>query len=103
MTFIKKAIISCKAKTKGLEILSIKKEVMVKNNNITKLGAVQIFQLCHVKETSVYLMKSRSFLILSISAAWLLSMVLLLASGAHGKQPSISSLPVNIQSIQESV
>lgn len=48
-------------------------------------------------------MKSRSFLVLSISAVWLLPMVLLLASGAHGgKQPSISSLPVNIESIQES-
>jgi len=47
-------------------------------------------------------MKNGKFLILSISAVWLLSMVLLLASGAHGKQPSISSLPLNIQSIQES-
>lgn len=47
-------------------------------------------------------MKNRKFLVLSIGPAWLLSMVVLLASGAHGKQPSISSLPVNIQSIQES-
>ena len=48
-------------------------------------------------------MKNKKFLILSISTVWLLSMVLLLASGAHGgKQPSISSLPVNIDSIQES-
>ncbi len=47
-------------------------------------------------------MKNRKFLVLSIGPAWLLSMVVLLASGAHGKQPFISSLPVNIQSIQES-
>ncbi len=48
-------------------------------------------------------MKNRKFLILSVSTVWLLSMVLLLASGAHAdKQPSISSLPVNIDSIQES-
>lgn len=48
-------------------------------------------------------MKNRKFLILSINAVWLLAMVLLLASGAYGgKQPFISSLPVNIDSIQES-
>ena len=47
-------------------------------------------------------MKNRKFLILSISAVWLLSMVVLLASGIYGKQPSISSLPLNIESIQES-
>jgi hypothetical protein len=48
-------------------------------------------------------MKNRKFLILSISTGWLLSMVLLLTSRAHGgKQPFISSLPVNIESIQES-
>lgn len=47
-------------------------------------------------------MKSRKLLILSISAVWLLSMVVLLASGIYGKQPSISSLPLNIQSIRES-
>jgi len=48
-------------------------------------------------------MKNRKFLILSISTVWLLSMVLLLASGAHGdRQPCISSLPINIESIQES-
>ncbi len=48
-------------------------------------------------------MRNRKFLILSISTVWLLSMVLLLASGANGgKQPLISSLPVNIESIQES-
>jgi hypothetical protein len=48
-------------------------------------------------------MKNRKLLILSISTGWLLSMVLLLTSGAHGgKQPFINSLPVNIESIQES-
>jgi len=47
-------------------------------------------------------MKNRKFLVLSIAPVWLLSMVVLLASGADSKQPSISSLPVNIQSIQES-
>ncbi|MCK4617929.1 DUF3298 and DUF4163 domain-containing protein [Candidatus Aerophobetes bacterium] len=47
-------------------------------------------------------MKNRKFLVLSIGPVWLLSMVVLLASGADSKQPSISSLPVNIQSIQES-
>jgi len=48
-------------------------------------------------------MKNRKFLILFISTMWLLSMVLLLASGAYGaKQPFISSLPLNIESIQES-
>jgi len=47
-------------------------------------------------------MKNRKFLVLSIGPVWLLSMVVLLASGAYSKQPSISSLPVNIQSIQES-
>ena len=48
-------------------------------------------------------MKNRKFSILSISSGCLLSMLLLLASGAYGgKQPSISSLPVNVESIQES-
>lgn len=48
-------------------------------------------------------MKNRKFLILSISTMWLLFMVLLLTSGAHGdRQLFISSLPVNIESIQES-
>ena len=37
-----------------------------------------------------------------ISAVWLLSMIGLLVSETNGKQPSISSLPVNIQSIRES-
>lgn len=47
-------------------------------------------------------MKNRKLFILSISAVWLLSMVGLLASGIYGKQPSISSLPVNIESVRES-
>ena len=48
-------------------------------------------------------MKNTKFLILCTSTLCLLSMVLLLGSGAYsGKQPSISSLPVNIESIQES-
>ncbi len=47
-------------------------------------------------------MKNRKFLILPISTVWLLFIVLL-ASAAHGdEQPSISSLPMNIKSIQES-
>ena len=47
-------------------------------------------------------MRNRKFLISSLSAIWLLSMVVLLVSGVHGKQPSVSSLPVNIVSIDES-
>ncbi|MBA7711848.1 hypothetical protein ES703_120815 [subsurface metagenome] len=47
-------------------------------------------------------MKNRKFLILSISAVWLLSMVVLLTGETNGKQLSISSLPLNIESIQES-
>lgn len=48
-------------------------------------------------------MKNRKFSVLSVSSVWLLFMVLLLVSGAYGgKQPFISSLPVNIESIQES-
>ncbi len=48
-------------------------------------------------------MKNRKFLFLSISTGCLLSMILLLTSGAYGaKQPFISSLPVEIESIQES-
>ena len=48
-------------------------------------------------------MKSQKFLILSISIMWLLSTIVALASGAPGeKQLFISSLPVNIESYQES-
>ena len=48
-------------------------------------------------------MKNRKLLVLTVGTVWLLATVLLLASGAHGdKQTSISSLPVNIESIQES-
>jgi len=47
-------------------------------------------------------MRTRKLLILSVSAMWLLSIMGLLAGEANGKQPSISSLPVNIQSIRES-
>ena len=48
-------------------------------------------------------MKSQKFLILSVSIVWLLSMIVALASGAPGeKQLFISSLPMNIESYQES-
>ncbi len=48
-------------------------------------------------------MRNRKFLVLSISIVWLLSMILLLVSGANGgKQPFVSSLPINVESIQES-
>lgn len=48
-------------------------------------------------------MNNRRSLIFSITTVWLLSIVLPLTSGAYGgKQRSTSSLPVNIQSIQES-
>lgn len=48
-------------------------------------------------------MKSQKFLILSVSIVWLLSTIVALASGAPGeKQLFISSLPVNIESYQES-
>jgi len=47
-------------------------------------------------------MKSKKLLILSISAMWLLSIIGLLVNETNAKQPSISSLPVTIQSIRES-
>ena len=47
-------------------------------------------------------MKNKKLLILSISAMWLLSIIGLLVNETNAKQPSISSLPVNIQSIRES-
>ena len=47
-------------------------------------------------------MKSKKLLILSISAMWLLSVIGLLVNETNGEQPSISSLPVNIQSIRQS-
>jgi len=47
-------------------------------------------------------MQSKNLFILSISAIWLLSMIGLLVNKTDANQSSISSLPVNIQSIQES-
>ncbi len=47
-------------------------------------------------------MRTRKLLILSVSAMWLLSIMGLLAGEANGKQPTVSSLPVTIQSIRES-
>jgi len=47
-------------------------------------------------------MKSKKLLILSVSAMWLLSIIGLLVNETNAKQSSISSLPVNIQSIRES-
>jgi len=45
---------------------------------------------------------SKNLVILSISAIWLLSMIGLLVNKTDANQSSISSLPVNIQSIRES-
>ena len=47
-------------------------------------------------------MKSKKLLVLSIGAMWLLSIIGLLVNETNAKQSSISSLPVNIQSIRES-
>lgn len=47
-------------------------------------------------------MRTRNLLILSVSAMWLLSIMGLLAGETNGKQPTVSSLPVTIQSIRES-
>ncbi len=47
-------------------------------------------------------MQSKNLFILSISAIWLLSMIGLLVNKTDANQSSISSLPVNIQSIRES-
>ena len=47
-------------------------------------------------------MRTRKLLILSVSAMWLLSIMGLLAGEANGKPPTVSSLPVTIQSIRES-
>jgi len=47
-------------------------------------------------------MRTIKLLILSVSAMWLLSIIGLLAGETNGKQPSISSLPVSIESIRES-
>ena len=45
---------------------------------------------------------SKNLFILFMSAMWLLSLIGLPVNATNGKQPSISSLPVNIQSIRES-
>ena len=47
-------------------------------------------------------MKDRKFLILSIVTVWLSSIILLSGNAYGDNEPSISSLPLNIQSIRES-